>query len=157
MVHIVPTIQAVVDVHGGQQTDKHKTLMIHEDKERHAWHKRVAHTYSIAIEGARELKATMEHINIIDQRNHKMMYWVLVHMLKEHALMDEVHRQRPAYVGEDRNLLLFTSLTTIEDIFLDNLTKLDNDSINFRDFNLTQHNLCTRVKATFYGQQCQVE
>lgn len=49
----------------------------------------------------------------------------------EHAMMNELYGMRPAFVGQDPDAFLFTSWAAVEDMSLDDLTLLDNYSINW--------------------------
>lgn len=67
-----------------------------KDEEEHARCERVESDRYIAIEGVQELATTMQQLQIVAQRSEEMMinryqllYWMLVHELREHALKDE--------------------------------------------------------------------
>lgn len=59
------------------------------------------------------------------------MNWVLMHAMREHALQNKVSRLGPRYVGEDLDPLLFIAWPAIEDMFSEDLTQLENESIDW--------------------------
>ena len=80
----------------------------------------------------------MEKLQIIRCRNKEFMvvqylilYWMLVHASSEHALGDELKKPRHTYVGQYLDLLLFTFWPNIKGIFLEDLTTLGNESIDW--------------------------
>lgn len=68
--------------------------------------KRVACAHSMAFEGVEDLKVAIEQPQCVVECNKDMMadwyqllYWMLVHELRECAPRDEVGRLKPTFVG----------------------------------------------------------